>query len=333
MSNQIHKDKLSTLFTELLKEIDSLPLHPKNNLLLHSRFVLSKVSWHFTVADLSKTWVTENLDNLVSMYIRQLLDLPISATLSSIILSKSQYGLNMILPSMKFSHCQTFYRNSLRSSPNDEIKSLWKSTNSGMNIQYDIYKNTKDVLKAVRSEHKHRLQTQLQSHGAILSFVLDHSLTATKSIWTSVQSKMPKNIFNFTIRYLNNSLSTRSNLKKWNFAQSSECSLCHLPETLLHVVAGCKSYLEEGRYTSRHNSTLQILANYFRASPGTSLYVDLPCFHSPFIITGDKFHPDLVFVSPDNKIYILELTVDFETNLEVKAECKRAKYRSLMETL
>ena len=112
------------MFTELLKEIDSLPLHPKNKLLLYSRFVLSKVSWHFTVADLSKTWVTENLDNLVSKYIRQWLDLPVSATLSSIILSKNQFGLNMILPSMKFSQCQTVFRNSLRSSPNDEIKQI-----------------------------------------------------------------------------------------------------------------------------------------------------------------------------------------------------------------
>ena len=140
-------------------------------------------------------------------------------------------------------------------------------------------------------------------------------------------------LLNFTIRYLNNSLSTRNNLKKWNFAQSSECSFCHLPETLLHVVAGCKSYLEEGRYTWRHNSALQIFANYVRASPGASLYVDLPCFHSPSIITGDNFRPDLVFVSPDNKIYILELTVGFETNLEVNAERKRAKYQSLTETL
>jgi len=55
-----------------------------------------------------------------------------------------------------------------------------------MNIQYDVYKNTKDVLIAVRSEHEHRLQTQLQSQRAILSFGLDHSLTVTKSIWTLV---------------------------------------------------------------------------------------------------------------------------------------------------
>ena len=105
MSNQVHKNKLSSLFTELLKEIDSLPLHPKNNLLLYSRFVLCKFSRHFTVADPSKTWVAENLDNLVSKYIRQWLDLTVSATSSSIILSKNQFGLNMILPSMKFSQC------------------------------------------------------------------------------------------------------------------------------------------------------------------------------------------------------------------------------------
>ena len=48
---------------------------------------------------------------------------------------------------------------------------------------------------------------------------------------------------------------------------------------------------------------------------------------------GDNFRPDLVFVLPDNKIYILKLTVGFETNLEVNAERKRAKYQSLIETL
>ena len=131
MSNQVHQNKLSSLFTELLKKLDS---SPKNKLLLYSRFVLCKASWHFTVADLSKTRVTENLDNLVSKYIRQWLDLPISSTLSSMILSKNQFGLNVILPSIKFSQCQSFLRNSLRSSPNYEIKSLWKSTNSSMNI-------------------------------------------------------------------------------------------------------------------------------------------------------------------------------------------------------
>ena len=35
------------------------------------------------------------------------------------------------------------------------------------------------------------------------------------SIWSTVQREMPKNIFSFNIRYINNSLPTRSNLSKW----------------------------------------------------------------------------------------------------------------------
>ena len=127
-----------------------------------------------------------------------------------------------------------------------------------------------------------------------------------------VQSRMPKNIYNFTNRYLNNSLATRNNLAKWNIAQSSDCSFCQLPETLLHVVAGCKSYLEEGRYTWRHNSALQILAEYFKTIPESSLYADLSGFLSPSLIPGAALRPDLLLLTTNNRRFILELTVGSE---------------------
>ena len=95
MSNQEHMSKLSSIFTELLTQIDSLPLHPKNKLLLYNSYLLSQVSWHLTVADLSKTWIVENLDNQLSAFIRRWLDLPISATLSGIILSKKPVRSNL----------------------------------------------------------------------------------------------------------------------------------------------------------------------------------------------------------------------------------------------
>ena len=47
------------------------------------------------------------------------------------------------------------------------------------NIQYDIYSNTKQVLKSIRAEHTNRLQTQLKSQGFIISFLLEHSLQNT----------------------------------------------------------------------------------------------------------------------------------------------------------
>ena len=90
MDNHDHMSEVLDLFSSLMSKIDLLPCHPKNKLLLYHRFVLSKVSWHFTIANLGKTWVAENLDNLVSSYVHQWLDLPISATLSSLVLPKAK---------------------------------------------------------------------------------------------------------------------------------------------------------------------------------------------------------------------------------------------------
>jgi len=101
MDNFDHLSEVLQLVTDLMRKLDDIPCHPKNKLLLYRRFVLSKLSWHSTIADLGKTWVTENIDNLVSKYIHQWLELPISATLSTLVLSKSKYGFSLVLPSTK----------------------------------------------------------------------------------------------------------------------------------------------------------------------------------------------------------------------------------------
>ena len=131
---------------------------------------------------------------------------------------------------------------------------------------------------------------------------------------------MPRNIFNFTVRYLNNSLATRRNLARWNLSQSADCSFCLGPESLLHVVAGCKTYLNEGRFTLRHNSALLFIANSLQSIVGSTLYVDLSDFLSPCIVTGDAFRPDLLLVTADKRLFMLELTVGFETNLNINAQ-------------
>ena len=116
MNNVGHKSEVLELATNLMSKIDKIPCHPKNKLQLYHRFVLSKLAWHFTIADIGKTWVADNIDNLVSQYVCQWFELPISATLSSLILSKSKYGMGLILPSTKFMQCQVVVRNALKSS-------------------------------------------------------------------------------------------------------------------------------------------------------------------------------------------------------------------------
>ena len=85
---------------------------------------------------------------------RKWLELPISATISSLILNKSRYGINLVLPSTKFLECQTVIRNSLKSFPNFEIKAVWAETSYGTNLQYDQIQNTKQVLKSIQQDHE-----------------------------------------------------------------------------------------------------------------------------------------------------------------------------------
>ena len=59
MDNTDHMSVLLSTINDLMRKVDCLPCHPKNKLLLYHRFVLSKLSWHLTIADLSKNWVIE----------------------------------------------------------------------------------------------------------------------------------------------------------------------------------------------------------------------------------------------------------------------------------
>ena len=55
MDNKVHKEKLQSSLVDMLTNNDSLSLLPKNKLLLYQRYLLLKLSWHLTVANLAKT--------------------------------------------------------------------------------------------------------------------------------------------------------------------------------------------------------------------------------------------------------------------------------------
>ncbi len=83
------------------------------------------------------------MDSIVNKYIREWLEIPVSGTLANVYISSNKFGLNIFPPSVKFAQCQTVARNALKTSPNDSIKDLWKTTCNHKNIQYDVYSSTK----------------------------------------------------------------------------------------------------------------------------------------------------------------------------------------------
>ena len=66
---------------------------------------------------------------------------------------------------------------------------------------------------------------------------------------------------------------------------------------------------------------------------GASLFVDLPGLVSPTVITGDSLRPDLLLEVHNKCLYILELTIGYETSLTSSIARKDRKYQDLTRTL
>ena len=99
------------------------------------------------------------------------------------------------------------------------------------------------------------------------------------------------------------------------------------------VVSGCKVYLLEGRYNWRHDSILKNLVTYFKTIHGNLKYcVDIPGCESTSVITGEERRCDIV-IRDTNKLYIIELTVGFETRILINAERKLKHYEILCKEL
>ena len=330
MSNKEHKTKLLDKTKEILNTIESLLLHPKNKLLLFQRYLLSKISWDLTVADIPITWVKENLDNVASQYIRFWLEIPVSGTLEIIRQSRSKFGLSVTLPSDRYTQCQVSFRNNLKSSKNVDIVEIHKVTRD-KNITYDQYRSTRDAIKCLREQSEVRIDN-LTLQGLVLKSIKQFVDKGMINLWHKALSSLPANIYSYSIRYLNNTLANNTNLKRWGKTNSSTCPLHDHDQTLGHVIGGCKKALEEGRYNWRHDSVLHAIASALKALDSLNIYCDVESFLSPSIVTGDTYRPDIV-VTKDDQVFVIELTVGFETNIAKNSLRKAEKYKIILGQL
>ena len=59
------------------------------------RYVFSKLKWWFSIYNLTETWVSENLDNVINRYYRKWLHFPVSGNITHLTLPKNNLGLNI----------------------------------------------------------------------------------------------------------------------------------------------------------------------------------------------------------------------------------------------
>ena len=105
------------------------------------------------------------------------------------------------MPSTKFVQCQTVIRNALKSSPKPNVTLLWTATSNGTNIQYDQYKNTKQVLTTIRKDHEDRINHELTSQGFIMSSNLKLSSFKVRGLLSTVQQSNQCSFASMRLKY------------------------------------------------------------------------------------------------------------------------------------
>ncbi len=156
--------------------------------------------------------------------------------------------------------------------------------------------------------------------------------------WKSYMYNLPKGVLSFATRACIDVLPTGDNLKKWGKKVSEECSLCGNNETLHHTLNFCPTSLAQGRYTFRHNQIVTHLVKFLKDNNSSiSVFADLEghtinggTVPPQVIPTQEK--PDIVVIKSDH-VFLIELSVPFETNIDKARSYKMDRYASLLNDI
>ena len=117
------------------------------------------------------------------------------------------------------------------------------------------------VVAKVREEEGERLmstavQQRLQGQWTRWKDIVQRDLG-----WKALFAMKP-HLMRFAIGSTYDTLSSPTNLKRWGFADDASCVLCGVTEcTISHVLSGCRTGLQQGRFSFRHDSVLRVLAD------------------------------------------------------------------------
>ncbi len=152
--------------------------------------------------------------------------------------------------------------------------------------------------------------------------------------WKADIYGLPTRVAKFLLNSVLKSLPTKDNLHKWDKLISEACDLCGDWDTITHVHSGCKLMLDQAKYTWHHDSILNKITEFVNQVNDSNLIINVDLGEKPWTIPPDLLvtsdRPDLVVI--DNIkiwIWILELTVPFENNVNRNHEYKCHKYGRL----
>ena len=184
---------------------------------------------------------------------------------------------------------------------------------------------------------KHYLCAPSRAWDAMLVQITGTVIKQSHKSWVKAVQELPHEVMKFSINASLNTLPTNSNLQNWGKKAYSTCSLCHESrQSLSHVLNNCPRAMELRRYSKRHDEVLAILGDFIqthlRQNFSITLELPLTTYSFPQHITPTDMRPDIVWWSEECKeLWLLELTISYESQVADSCLRKRAKYQDLVE--
>ena len=145
-----------------------------------------------------------------------------------------------------------------------------------VNTASQLKRVTRKVVQAHQVLHWNKQLDTLTVQSKLKDIIV---LESDCKVWTKIQSGLPAVQSSFLLRAGSDCLPTPLNLCRWRIQTDPKYPLCSSPKpTSMHILNGCATALNQGRYTWSHDSVLQSIAKalIIALNKRGKLYADLP---------------------------------------------------------
>ena len=354
-------------FLEKLENIDSIKNRNEHKLWIYKNYFLPSQRFLLTVHEITSTDL-KKLDNLTNKYLRKWAGMP-PCTTSAIIHLRTGLDIKSISSLYEEAHCVSHARtrllgdslvnHALNSKINREVHQIRKKSvtvTAEKDYEQAMRLNTVggdrpmfgELWQREESEFNDsiREEVKLMCHIRKETSHIEHVNTLVKqgdflklaenekgdAVWKSYIFDMKKGVMKFCLNSITHTLPSGDNLLQWGKATSDKCKACKGRETTCHILNNCPVYLEQGRYTWRHDNVINYILNCLDNTK-FEFYSDLDGRTTatggtiPVTVCITPLKPDITIIDKKTKTFnIFELTCPMEPNIKKRNSDKFAKY-------
>ena len=115
---------------------------------------------------------------------------------------------------------------------------------------FSTISSIQQVLQQNRSSDERFIIVKLNLQSLVIKSMWEFVDNRLINQWSNVISHLPRNIFSFAIRSLNNTLRNETNSIKWGIGNSTTCMFCDQQKNPGHIIGRCETALLESRLHS-----------------------------------------------------------------------------------